>query len=1148
MKKRLKILILLALTISLAFSTSYLKNISINNGKDYVIVSFQVNGKDVQYSLYPYLSSVSIDILFDNTLNSMRNTKIISKFLPLENIDIIKKETGTLVKIYTNAKVDYKFDTGAQNGNTFTLNLYLSKKTPLIDVDYTGGKFSTLDSVLKEISKMLGRNIILAPDLNSMKVNLSLKNVRPSDLFNLVLSSVATDIGYTILSDGSYYVAKISDIITKYNITLASLALKLSRETTYKVVVDPEVRNRMITYNSDDFSPNSILKVISLIDGIAYTFVDKDILYISTADKIEKMFSSNYIVKTYDVPADFDPKAIIGILSPNAKLIKITDTSVLLKGLSKDHILLKTILNNIKSKKSSYEIIKTNISPSMLKALKEVFKNVGLVQIKDKLLLTGEPSTIEKIKEFLNNFSNDNYIKVIDAGENANLISTFVNKYFPEINSTSIKNLVILSGPESAVENSINYVDKIKSSLSSVTLEKNGTVQYDIQVVKTSLPIDAVKSIIAEFTDVKLIYNDNSKIIIYGKSDELQILKEQLAKIEKDFNGNSETKNISESSTETEIEIKEFNISGINDNILNSIKQIIDPNLKYFYANNILLIKANQKSIDNFIKYVKYFVPEKSANKSSKTENQIIRDYPLGNLNYDLAKQIISIYYDDIKIQYIEELNKLILKGNSPSVNGAIEKLNSLKSEIEKKTKVGTSSKSTLWIHLNNLKPSEAAKIALNYSKTTNEKIETNAVDSTGYLMLSGNESTIKYLKNIIEDMDKNNASERTTNNSTSTTQTTQNNENIISTVSASEIRIYVKDFSVSNLIYTAAKLLSKNVITKNISGKVSLSVNSIDFDSLLKLLKNESLINYQKNNDKYVISGILSENKQTEIIAPVFVGYNIKEISKIINSLYQIQTVLDESSQTLILKGNAEEVEKAKNLIDQLSKGSDRIYISIKIMSQDVSNKEAYGNSISINQANGNTIKLQNTNGDSQFLGFNINGNKIDFSASKFRNSNTNIISQPNAVTVNGKTVKIHIGQSFSKIINQSTGSNPTSGTIQNSQSIKQFNTGVILSVTPIILMNGDILLSLDLNVSKITGFNDGIPVTENKQVTSTIIVKNGQKVSFGGLEEVTEEKEVQKLPFLGDLPFIGTFFSSSQNIKKKYDLSFEITANIAH
>ncbi len=1147
MGKKIKILILFTLITSLAFSVSYLRNISINNGKDYVVVSFQVNGKDVQYSLYPYLSSVSIDILFDNTLNSMRDTKIMSKFSPLENIDIIKKETGTLVKIYTNAKVDYKFNTGAQNGNTFTLNLYLSKKTPLIDVDYTGGKFSTLDSVLKEISKMLGRNIILAPDLNSMKVNLSLKNVRPSDLFNLVLSSVATDIGYTVLNDGSYYVAKISDIIRKYNITLASLALKLSRETTYKVVVDPEVRNRMITYNSDDFSPNSILKVISLIDGIGYTFVDKDILYISTTDKIEKMFGSNYIVKTYDVPADFDPKAIIGILSSNSKLIKITDTSVLLKGLLKDHNLLKTILNNIKSKKSSYEIIKTNISPSMLKALKEVFKSVGLVQIKDKLLLTGEPSTIEKIKEFLNNFSNDNYIKVINAGENANLISTFVNKYFPEINSTSIKNLVVLSGPESAVENSINYVDKIKSSLSSVTLEKNGSIKYDIQVVETSLPIDAVKSIIAEFIDVKLIYNDNNKIIIYGKSNELQILREQLTKIEKDFNSNSEIKNTSEGSTKTEIKIEEFNIPGLNNNILNSIKQIVDPSLKYFYANNILLIKANQKSMDNFIKYVKYFIPEKSTKKSTKIESQIIRDYPLGNLNYDLAKQIISIYYGNIKIQHIEELNKLILKGIASSVNGAIEKLDSLKNEIEKKTQSSTVSKATLWIHLNNLKPSETVRIASNYSKTTNEKIETNAVDSTGYLMLSGNESTIKYLKNIIEDMDKS-VSEKIINSSKTATQTTQSNENIITTVSASEIKIYVKDFSVSNLIYTAAKLLSKNIITKNISGTVSFSINSINFDSLLELLKNENLINYQKDNDKYIISGTSSITKQAETILPVFVGYNIKEISKIINSLYQIQTVLDESSQTLILKGDSEEIKKAKNLINQLSNGGDRIYISIKIMSQDVSNKEAYGNSVSVNQPNGNTVKLQNTNGDSQFLGFNINGNKIDFSASKFRNSNTNIISQPNAVTVNGKTVKIHIGQSFSKIINQSSGGNPTSGTIQSNQSVKQFNTGVVLSVTPIVLMNGDILLTLDLNVSKITGFNDGIPVTENKQVTSTIIVKNGQKVSFGGLEEVTEEKEVQKLPFLGDLPFIGSFFSSSQNIKKKYDLSFEITANIAH
>ncbi len=1146
MKSKILYILIISFAISMAFSTSYLKNISITNQKDYVVVSFQINGKDVQYSLYPYVSSISIDILFANTKNALSQNKIISTFQPLENIQISEKASATMVRIFTNAKIDYKFDTGTQSGKSFTLNLYLSKKTPLIDVDYTGGKFSTLDSVLKEISKMLGRNIILSPDLDSMKVNLSLKNVKPTDLFNMVLSSVATDIGYTVLNNGSYYVAKISNIIKKYSITLASLALKLSKETTYKIVVDPAVRDKMITYNSEDFSPKTILNVISLINGVAYTFIDKDILYISSIDKIEKMFSSNYIVKTYNVPSDFDPTAIKSVLSPNAKIIKITDTSILLKGLSKDHVLLKTILSNIKSKKTTYEIIKTNINPSMLKALKEVFKNVGLVQIKDKLLLTGDPTTIENIKKFLNNFSNDNYIQVVNAQENSKLISDFINKYFPEITANPIKNLVVLSGPKDAIEGALNYVQKIESSLSQVaTTTSNASSitsvpvkRYKIQVVESSLSPEAVKSIITQFEGIKILYNNNGKFILYGQDNELQSLKNQLSKIQKAF---STTVNATNSKTLNNIVIKEYKIPNLNSTILENVKKLVNPTIEYFYSKDILIIKADQNSIETFMKYIQYFVPNSNINQTGQKE--IIKDYYLNNLDFALAKQILGIYYENLKIDYIPELKKIILKGNKEDVTEAIEKLNSLSKEIGPKN-VSVSSTTTKWLHFTNLKPTEAEKIVNNYAETTKRKIKTEAIDSTGYLMITGNEKDINYLSDILTDMDSSEQQNHVTTPSTKTLY----EKNKITKVSTNNLLIDVKEFPLSDLIYTASKLLSKNIITKNLNGTVSLSISSITFENLLKLLQEQGFVNYTLQDNKYIITGKI-KTVEKESIATIVVGYNVKEIAKIVPTLFNnVQTIIDTGSQTLILKGPEENIKNAEKLINELSNGNDRINISIKITSQDISNKKAQGNSLSIGMSNGNSTSIQNGNSDSQYLGFNLGGNKLELSISKLRNSSTNIISQPNVVTINGKTVKIHIGQSFSKIINQNGAANPTSGTIQNTQSVKQFNTGVILSVTPIILSNGKILLNLDLNVSKITGFNDGIPVTENKQVTSTIIINNGQTVSFGGLEEVSEEEQIQKLPFLGDLPLIGSFFSSSQNIKKKYDLTFEITATISN
>jgi len=65
-------------------------------------------------------------------------------------------------------------------------------------------------------------------------------------------------------------------------------------------------------------------------------------------------------------------------------------------------------------------------------------------------------------------------------------------------------------------------------------------------------------------------------------------------------------------------------------------------------------------------------------------------------------------------------------------------------------------------------------------------------------------------------------------------------------------------------------------------------------------------------------------------------------------------------------------------------------------------------------------------------------------------------------------------------------------------------------------------------------------------RQVTTSAIVWDGQTVVLGGLitENVIRQKD--KVPFLGDLPWLGTLFQSQQNISQKDNLMIFVTPTI--
>jgi type II secretory pathway component GspD/PulD (secretin) len=107
----------------------------------------------------------------------------------------------------------------------------------------------------------------------------------------------------------------------------------------------------------------------------------------------------------------------------------------------------------------------------------------------------------------------------------------------------------------------------------------------------------------------------------------------------------------------------------------------------------------------------------------------------------------------------------------------------------------------------------------------------------------------------------------------------------------------------------------------------------------------------------------------------------------------------------------------------------------------------------------------------------------------------------------------------------------------------------GIKLHITPNVNTDGYITAEIQpevSNVFQLIGPDQNIPWTVKRSANTTIRVKNGESIIIAGLISVNRKNTIYKVPFLGDLPFIGGIFRHKSITAKKTDLIIEVTPHI--
>ncbi len=149
---------------------------------------------------------------------------------------------------------------------------------------------------------------------------------------------------------------------------------------------------------------------------------------------------------------------------------------------------------------------------------------------------------------------------------------------------------------------------------------------------------------------------------------------------------------------------------------------------------------------------------------------------------------------------------------------------------------------------------------------------------------------------------------------------------------------------------------------------------------------------------------------------------------------------------------------------------------------------------------------------------------------------SRNKTVSSPRVVTLNRKAATINNTQQVTIL----SGVNATTGL----PIYQTFSAPLTLGVTPSI--NPDNRISLDLNIAKSTITNATTGSLDTNTVTTNVIVENGGTVVIGGFARESDLQVQDRVPFLGDLPYVGNLFKTTTKSQSRAELLIFITPRI--
>ncbi|MBD8614471.1 type IV pilus secretin PilQ [Pseudomonas rhizosphaerae] len=407
------------------------------------------------------------------------------------------------------------------------------------------------------------------------------------------------------------------------------------------------------------------------------------------------------------------------------------------------------------------------------------------------------------------------------------------------------------------------------------------------------------------------------------------------------------------------------------------------------------------------------------------------------------------------------------------------------------------------------------------------------------------------------------------------------------------KLSLNFQDIDVRSVLQLIADFTNLNLVASDtVQGGITLRLQNVPWDQALDLVLKTKGLDKRKVGNVLLVAPAdeiaarerqeLESQRQIQELAPLRrelmqVNYaKAADIAKLFQSVTRGENVesergsitVDERTNNIIAYQTQDRLDELRRIVTQLDIPVRQVMIEARIVEANVGYNKAlgvrWGGSTNLRGKNNWTAYGLDNNGDEAGntgadvgsntpfidlgaadatsgigLGFVTNNVLLDLELSAMESTgNGEIVSQPKVVTSDKETAKILKGTEVPYQEASSSGATTVS--------FKEAS--LSLEVTPQITPDSRIIMEVKVTKDEPDYLNAvlGVPPISKNEVNAKVLVNDGETIVIGGVFSNTQSKTVDKVPFLGDVPYVGRLFRRDVVSEAKSELLVFLTPRI--
>ena len=238
--------------------------------------------------------------------------------------------------------------------------------------------------------------------------------------------------------------------------------------------------------------------------------------------------------------------------------------------------------------------------------------------------------------------------------------------------------------------------------------------------------------------------------------------------------------------------------------------------------------------------------------------------------------------------------------------------------------------------------------------------------------------------------------------------------------------------------------------------------------------------------------------------------------------------------------------LDRIRQYVFQVDQPPRQVLIEARVLQVELADEDRHG--VNFEKAlslMGNDIRLQSvgfaTPAAPQAFFAELNGSSLDALIECLQTTtDAKTLAAPKVMVINGQQARIQVGRQLGYRI-------VTTTQTSTLESIEFLDVGVVLEVTPRITRDQRVLMKVRPEVSNgSVSASTGLPEEETTEVETNVMLNDGQGIIIGGLIQEIDSDIQGKVPFFGDVKYIGKIFQRRQTVKSRREIIFALLPRV--